>query len=73
VLVCFECNPAANQYRRTVGTSNGQLTAAITKNINMAQLAAPDSGAVPSLRKCFFHNISSSFLFPLSSKICYEM
>jgi len=39
VLVRFESNPAANQYRLTVHTSNGQLTAAI-KNIVMAQLAA---------------------------------
>jgi hypothetical protein len=41
VLVRFESNPAANQYRLTVHTSNGQLTAAI-KNIVMAQLAAPN-------------------------------
>jgi hypothetical protein len=41
VLVRFESNPSANQYRLTVHTSNGQLTAAI-KNIVMAQLAAPN-------------------------------
>jgi hypothetical protein len=41
VLVRFESNPAANQYRLTVHTSNGQLTAAI-KNVIMAQLAAPN-------------------------------
>jgi len=41
VLVRFESNVAANQYRLTVHTSNGQLTAAI-KNIVMAQLAAPN-------------------------------
>ncbi len=41
VLVRFESNPAANQYRLTVHTSNGQLTGAI-KNIIMAQLAAPN-------------------------------